>query len=206
MATTNINEPTNNATEPSVQRMSRNPILGLGRIDSAPDAHADYRGTIAFIPGASGTADQVLIGMKDASDASFWGFLSNSSMYVPISLAATTLSNLADNVEASGTLIGGTTSASMADLTDFTQVKFMAWVTAAGTGTLRAAYDNSDGNGWRALGDAISLASNSPSQLIVSDWADIAVAARAPCIFAARAYAGNGTDDPAVRALGIMVR
>ena len=49
-------------------RMARNHGLILGHMDSADSAAADTRGALQYVPGASGTADQLLITVKNGDD------------------------------------------------------------------------------------------------------------------------------------------
>lgn len=127
-----------------------------------------------------------------------------NGMYIPMALAAATLTNLANVAEASGVLIGTGPSAAMSDLTNFTEVKFLVWVSTQGAAAslIRAQY-SLDGTTYVALSDSLSLLGTG---LKASGWATIPTAARVPVLLAARAWLGDGVADPVVRALGIMVR
>lgn len=53
----------------NIQRQARNHAIGLGHIDSAASAAEATRGTIQYVPGATGVPDQLLVNLKDSADS-----------------------------------------------------------------------------------------------------------------------------------------
>lgn len=52
----------------NITQMARNHAIGLGQIDSAASAAEGVRGALQYVPGASGTADQLLVALKNSGD------------------------------------------------------------------------------------------------------------------------------------------
>jgi hypothetical protein len=87
----------------NIEREARNHALGLGLIDTAAAAAESTRGTIQYVYGDSGTADGLLVTLKDSADA-----YTNFDLYPAATGRQPTIagaSNLTLGLEDSGSLI-----------------------------------------------------------------------------------------------------